>query len=222
MPSPHAEPQSRPFSPPSAGSPAMLPPSYGPSALSALSPALARVFDDSARSVAAQVQACLGDDADALLALLPAAARAGSPDGYTRHLIYADPMARFSAMLLVWRPGQASPVHGHRTWCAYRVLQGSLYERHYRWDEAAQIARPSGGVVREPGAVFSVPAGLGHIHSLGHPGRGMDGGMDGGVDGGMDGGDGEGEADDIAVSLHLYGVEAAHIATGINLLVATG
>lgn len=220
MPSLHAEPQSSLSSPQAAGPQAGLPSSCGPSALSALSPALARVFDDSARSVAAQVQACLGDDADALLALLPAAARAGSPDGYTRHLIYADPMARFSAMLLVWRPGQASPVHGHRTWCAYRVLQGSLYERHYRWDEAAQVARPSGGVVREPGAVFSVPAGLGHIHSLGHAGRGMDRGMAQDMDQHMDQHDGE--AGDIAVSLHLYGVEAAQIATGINLLVATG
>ncbi len=203
MPSPHAEPQPRLSSPQATGAQAGLPPSCG---LSALSPALARVFDDSARTVAAQVQACLGDDADALLALLPPAARAGSPDGYTRHLIYADPMARFSAMLLVWRPGQASPVHGHRTWCAYRVLQGSLYERHYRWDEAAQMARPSGGVVREPGAVFSVPAGLGHIHSLGHPGRAIE--------------RGDGETQDIAISLHLYGVEAAQIATGVNLLVA--
>lgn len=196
MPSLHARPQSPPTSPLSAGPQA---------ALSALSPALARVFDDSARTVAAQVQACLGDDADALLALLPAAARAGSPDGYTRHLVYADPMARFSAMLLVWRPGQASPVHGHRTWCAYRVLQGTLYERHYRWDEAAQLARPSGGVMRGPEAVFSVPAGLGHIHSLGHA---------------MD--QHHGATDDIAISLHLYGVEAAQIATGVNLLVAAG
>lgn len=196
----HAEPQSRQSTP--------MPAGLGtPSALSALSPALARVFDDSARTVAAQVQACLGD-ADALLALLPAAARAGSPDGYTRYLVYADPMARFSAMLLVWRPGQASPVHGHRTWCAYRVLQGTLVERHYRWDEAAQVARPSGSVMREPGAVFSVPAGLGHIHSLGHPGRRMDAG--------------DGEPDDIAISLHLYGVEAAQIATGVNLLVEAG
>ncbi|ESJ25177.1 cysteine dioxygenase [Cupriavidus sp. HPC(L)] len=199
MPSLHAEPKPRPSSSLPAGPQA---------ALSALSPALARVFDDSARTVAAQVQACLGDDADALLALLPAAARAGSPDGYTRHLVYADPMARFSAMLLVWRPGQASPVHGHRTWCAYRVLQGTLYEQHYRWDEAAQLARPSGGVMRESGAVFSVPAGLGHIHSLGHPGRAME--------------QGHGAADDIAISLHLYGVEAAQIATGVNLPVAAG
>ncbi len=62
--------------------------------------------------------------------------------------------------------------------------------------------------MRESGAVFSVPAGLGHIHSLGHPGRAME--------------QGHGAADDIAISLHLYGVEAAQIATGVNLLVAAG
>lgn len=162
----------------------------------ALGGRLGGLFADCAREVAAQLRAALPDD-DALLALLPEHARAGSPAGYTRHLIHADPLARFCAMLLVWRPGQASPVHGHRTWCAYRVLQGTLHERHYRWDAAARAARLTGSVVREAGDLFSVPAGLGHIHALGNDGP------------------------SVAISLHLYGVDAERIATGVNLLVDT-
>lgn len=157
---------------------------------------LGGLFAACARDVAAQLRGTLPDD-DALLALLSDQQRAGSPDGYTRHLIHADPLARFSAMLLVWRPGQASPVHGHRTWCAYRVLQGTLRERHYRWDADGRVARLTGSVVREAGDVFSVPAGLGHVHALGNDGP------------------------SVAISLHLYGVDAERIATGVNLLVDT-
>ena len=163
-------------------------------ALSALSGTLGRVFADSARDVAAEIRAALPDD-DTLIGMLTEAQRAGGADGYTRHLVYADPMARFSAMLLVWRPGQASPVHGHRTWCAYRVLQGTLHERHYRWDAVGRVARLTGSVEREAGDVFSVPAGLGHIHALGN------------------------RSSAVAVSLHVYGVDADSIATGVNLLV---
>jgi len=151
-------------------------------------------FAHSARQVASGIEAHL-PDADALLAQLPESARGGSAESYTRHLIYADPFERFSMMLLVWRPGQASPVHGHRCWCAYRVLQGQLRERHYHWDAMAGQARCVGQVDRAEGDTFSVPAGLQHIHALGN------------------------ESDSVAVSLHIYGVGPQHIASGVNLLV---
>ncbi len=151
-------------------------------------------FAHSARMVASGIDEHL-PDADTLLACLPPGALLGSAHSYTRHLVYADPLERFSAMLLVWRPGQSSPVHGHRTWCAYRVLQGTLSERHYRWSPETRRARQTGQVARTAGDTFSVPAGLQHIHALGNA------------------------SDAIAVSLHIYGVEPASIATGVNLLV---
>jgi predicted metal-dependent enzyme (double-stranded beta helix superfamily) len=153
-------------------------------------------FAHSARMVAGHLDSCL-PDADTLLACLPPGALPGSPHAYTRHLVYADPLARFSAMLLVWRPGQSSPVHGHRTWCAYRVLQGTLSERHYQWDPSTRLATQTGSVERQAGATFSVPAGLQHIHALGNA------------------------SDTVAVSLHVYGVDQDHISTGVNLLVDT-
>ncbi|RAS01237.1 cysteine dioxygenase family protein [Cupriavidus alkaliphilus] len=155
---------------------------------------LADIFSNSARLVASHIAQHL-PDTETLLAALPPGALLGSADTYARHLVYGDPLERFSAMVLVWRPGQASPVHGHRTWCAYRVLRGTLTEQHYRWDPASRYARHANTITRGAGDTFSVPGGLQHIHALGNT------------------------SDEIAVSLHLYGVSRDHIATGVNLLV---
>ncbi len=164
--------------------------------LALLASGMEATLSQSARMVAAHVAATM-PDTDTLLAGLPPGALDGSADTYTRHLVHADPYERFSVMLLVWRPGQHSPVHGHRTWCAYRVLRGTLSERHYRWHPENRTATQVGAVTRETGATFSVPAGLQHIHALGN------------------------DSDTVAVSLHIYGVEHDRIATGVNLLVDT-
>ncbi|GAA7765670.1 MULTISPECIES: cysteine dioxygenase family protein [Cupriavidus] len=167
-----------------------------PSPLTPFTSGIEATLAKNARMVAEQVAASL-PDAETLLASLPPGALEGSPDTYTRHLVHADPFERFSVMLLVWRPGQFSPVHGHRTWCAYRVLRGTMYERHYRWDPESRTASQVGAVTREAGDTFSVPAGLQHIHALGNA------------------------SDDVTVSLHIYGVEQSRISTGVNLLVDT-
>jgi predicted metal-dependent enzyme (double-stranded beta helix superfamily) len=165
-----------------------------PDLFALLSDGMSSAFAASARMVAQGIEASL-PDAATLLALLPEALREGSAQGYVRHLVHADPLARYSAVLIVWRPGQHSPVHGHKTWCAYRVLRGTLHERHYRWDAQDRRARPCGEITRTAGDTFSVPAGLGHIHALGNDGDG------------------------VAVSLHIYGVDQEHIRSGVNLLV---
>ncbi|RZT43137.1 cysteine dioxygenase family protein [Cupriavidus agavae] len=167
-----------------------------PGPLALLATGMDATLSHSARTVAEHLAASL-TDTDALLASLPPGALAGSPDRYTRHLVYADPYERFSVMLLIWRPGQHSPVHGHRAWCAYRVLRGTLAERHYRWNPENRTATQVGAATREAGDTFSVPAGLQHIHALGN------------------------DSHDIAVSLHIYGVDRDNIATGVNLLVDT-
>lgn len=184
-------------SPLTAARPAAAPPLTLPAApLDQLALDLAAVFANSARMVASHIASHLPDPGS-LLSALPPGALLGTPDTYARHLVYADPLERFSAMVLVWRPGQRSPVHGHRTWCAYRVLRGTLSEQHYQWDPASRHARQTNTVARLAGDTFSVPGGLQHIHALGNA------------------------SDDIAVSLHLYGVDRDHIATGVNLLVPT-
>jgi predicted metal-dependent enzyme (double-stranded beta helix superfamily) len=130
--------------------------------------------------------------------LLSPAQRTSDPRTYTRHLLAADPHGRYAIAALVWEPGQASPVHGHQTWCAYAVIEGTLAETLFRWNPATNRAIETRRHARTPGAVSYVGAGRGAIHQLGNP-----------PDSGRR-----------AISLHVYGVAAAQIATHVNDLVA--
>jgi predicted metal-dependent enzyme (double-stranded beta helix superfamily) len=132
-----------------------------------------------------------------MLQNLPAELRAGRAESYSRHIAYADPHGAFTVAYLIWRPGQFSPVHGHKTWCTYQVLQGELTETHYRWSQDAAIAVPCGEAVQRPGEIVTASQGLRHIHRLGNGGH------------------------DVAVSLHIYGVDQADLCSGVNHLVDT-
>lgn len=136
------------------------------------------------------------DEAEQLLPLLPASALISPSRTYSRHLVYADELGRYSAMLLVWHPGQQSPVHGHRTWCTYKVLQGQLKERHYKWNAATRRAKQCGQSDRHVGDVVSAPAGLADIHQLVN------------------------QSAEVAVSLHIYGVDSERISTHVNYLLS--
>ncbi|OZI20103.1 hypothetical protein CAL26_21370 [Bordetella genomosp. 9] len=115
--------------------------------------------------------------------------------GYSRHVAYADPQGRYTVVYLVWPPGQFSPVHGHHTWCAYRVVSGELTETLYRWDEGARCAHVVEQASRRPGDIVTAAPGLGQVHRLGNAG------------------------DTVAVSLHVYGVDAQALTTGVNHVV---
>ncbi|WP_250450962.1 cysteine dioxygenase family protein [Caballeronia sp. ATUFL_M2_KS44] len=131
-------------------------------------------------------------------ALLGPDQRIGSPLGYRRHLLAADPLDRYAVAALVWEPGQASPVHAHQTWCGYAVIEGALAETLYRWDADTHRAVETRRHPREAGAVSYVDAGRGAIHQLGNPA----------------------DAATRAVSIHIYGVAGEHIATHVNDLLA--
>lgn len=127
--------------------------------------------------------------------LLDPAHRVGSDKGYARHVVHADPLDRFTVLALVWRPGQFSPVHWHHSWCAYAVVSGLLRETGYDWDEARGCATASMQRERREGDASFAIAGSSRIHRLGN--------------------DGAREA----ISLHVYGVAAGSITTGVNRVV---
>jgi predicted metal-dependent enzyme (double-stranded beta helix superfamily) len=124
--------------------------------------------------------------------LLAPSQREGSTDSYRRHLLAADLHGRYAIAALVWMPGQASPVHAHQTWCGYVVLDGTLSETVYDWNEAQQVAIETRTHPRASGAVSFARAGRSGIHRLANAS---------GVP---------------AVSLHIYGVEGLQIATHVN------
>jgi predicted metal-dependent enzyme (double-stranded beta helix superfamily) len=126
--------------------------------------------------------------------LLSAAQREGGMDTYRRHLLLADPRGRYAVAALVWEPGQASPVHGHHTWCAYSVIEGTLSETLFRWDADTHRAVQTRCHARATGAVSFVGAGRGGIHRLENAAgrRGQ------------------------AISIHIYGVTGGQISTHVN------
>lgn len=131
-------------------------------------------------------------EAAAAPGLLTAVQREGALEKYRRHLLAADPHGRYAIAALVWLPQQASPVHAHHTWCGYAVVDGTLSETVFEWDGAQRCASATRTQARNQGAVSFVRGGRGGIHQLGN------------------------RSDEPAVSLHIYGVAGAQIATHVN------
>jgi len=127
--------------------------------------------------------------------LVPLEARRAQPNSYARHLMHADPEGRFSIVALAWGPGQFSPVHAHHTWCAYAVIGGTLTETTYQYDSQSGLATPYATEQLAFGASRFEYAGLTAVHKLGNAG------------------------DNVAVSLHIYGIDGPRIATHVNRLV---
>jgi len=140
-----------------------------------------------ARSMRVALQQAAAD-----AALLTPAQREASVEHYRRHLLAADPQGRYAIAALVWLPDQASPVHAHHTWCGYAVIEGTLNETVFEWDDSQQCASVARSQARKPGAVSFVRSGRDSIHRLGNC------------------------SDAPAVSLHIYGVPGAHIGTHVN------
>ncbi|HXF67086.1 MAG TPA: cysteine dioxygenase family protein, partial [Burkholderiales bacterium] len=122
---------------------------------------------------------------------LPPDRRRANHERYARHLLYGDPLGRFSILAIVWDRGQRSPVHGHHCWCAVGVYQGTLMETRYREDPAGGVPVAAGATLRAAGSLSFDPA-AGGIHRLAN------------------------ESGELAVSLHVYGVAKERVSDGIN------
>lgn len=162
-----------------------------PAALQGLCQSVHTAHHDAIHKLLLDLSTCL-THAEGLLVGLPAEIAQGQADRYTRHVVYADPHGSFTIAYLIWRPEQFSAVHGHKTWCAYRVLKGELTETHYRWEPATSIATAYRSVKRRAGDIVTASPGLAQIHRLGNT------------------------SNNLAISLHIYGVDQAHINAGVN------
>jgi predicted metal-dependent enzyme (double-stranded beta helix superfamily) len=85
------------------------------------------------------------------------------PERYARHLLHADPAGGYAVVALVWRPGQMSPVHAHRTWCGLAVHSGVLTETFYAPGDPPV---PSHARLLAPGATSHAAADPGLIHRI--------------------------------------------------------
>jgi predicted metal-dependent enzyme (double-stranded beta helix superfamily) len=113
--------------------------------------------------------------------------RVGDPTGYMRHLLYVDPHGDFVMTAITWLPGQVSARHGHQVWCAFGVAEGELTEEQFD----AKLAVSKSSVLR-PGDIAERDLEGKIIHQVANRGTAP------------------------LVSLHLYGVSADRLTTGIN------
>lgn len=114
-----------------------------------------------------------------------------APDRYVRHLLQADPSGEYAVVALVWRPGQMSPVHSHRTWCALGVHQGVLTEHDYT---PGTPPVPHSVHLRRAGDTRHGPADPHLIHRLANCSA------------------------EVAVSIHVYGVPFEDFGDRVNLV----
>ena len=115
--------------------------------------------------------------------------RVGDPTGYMRHLLYVDPHGDFVVTAITWLPGQVSPRHGHQVWCAFGVAEGELTE--VQFNPKLEVSKES---LYRPGDIADRDLDGTIIHQVANRGSTP------------------------LVSLHLYGVSADRLTTGINRL----
>ncbi|WP_204071717.1 cysteine dioxygenase family protein [Planotetraspora phitsanulokensis] len=126
--------------------------------------------------------------ADEVLREVPAQARQGSDRSQVLHV---EPDGSFSVVALISRPGQATSVHDHTTWCAVAVVAGTEYEERFSLDESGQALLLTGTRTDQAGTVsgFAPPGDIHRVTSLGPS---------------------------VGVSLHVYGTDLARIGNSVR------
>ena len=118
--------------------------------------------------------------------------RVGDPTGYMRHVLYVDPGGDFVITVITWLPGQTSPVHGHQVWCAYGIAEGELSEEQFI--ASGSKVEMKGRNIYGAGRTAEKDLEQKVIHRVAN------------------------RSAKTVVSLHLYGVAAERLTTGINRL----
>ena len=122
--------------------------------------------------------------------ILTAEQRYGDPAGYRCHLLHAEPDGSFSFVALVWRPGQATPIHDHVTWCVFGVIQGAEHEERYVLRDDGWLEQ-AGTAVNATGDVTGL-APPGDIHRV------------------------RNDSDQTAISLHIYGTDISRMGSSVR------
>jgi predicted metal-dependent enzyme (double-stranded beta helix superfamily) len=95
---------------------------------------------------------------------LPEAEAQSHPQHYQQHLLYGDPLDRFSLVSFVWGPGQKTPVHDHTVWGIIGMLRGSECAQPYALGADGRVTPSGPEVTLRPGELDRVSPTLGDIH----------------------------------------------------------
>jgi predicted metal-dependent enzyme (double-stranded beta helix superfamily) len=124
----------------------------------------------------------------AVLREIPAEARSGCEQS---QLLHVEPDGSFSVVALVSRPGQATSVHDHTTWCVVGVVAGTEREERFSLDESERNLVLTGVRTDRPGTLsgFAPP---GDIHRVTNQGA------------------------TVGISLHIYGTDLGRIGNSVR------
>jgi predicted metal-dependent enzyme (double-stranded beta helix superfamily) len=127
-------------------------------------------------------------------ALLEPRHREPADDRYRQHVVHVHPAGRYSIVSLVWKPGQATPIHDHLCWCVVGVWRGLERELTYdlHSDGSASYLTPRGSAVAAPGDVSVLVPPAEDIHRV------------------------ENFGTDLAISIHVYGDDVSMLGSSIN------
>ncbi len=96
---------------------------------------------------------------------LPEVSASTAGDHYRQHLLYADPLDRFSIVSFVWAPGQGTPIHDHRVWGLVGVLRGEEISVRYQQQPDGSL-RADAPERLTAGQVAAVSPSIGDIHAI--------------------------------------------------------
>lgn len=97
---------------------------------------------------------------------LPDALAEPHPEYYQQHLLYGDPLDRFSLVSFVWGPGQKTPIHDHTVWGVIGMLRGAECDQRYEHTESGGWGKLGVEEKLEPGDVKLVSPFIGDIHQV--------------------------------------------------------
>lgn len=120
---------------------------------------------------------------------LPEAMAASHPQYYQQHLLYGDPLDRFSLVSFVWGPGQKTPVHDHTVWGIIGMLRGAENGQRFAADAQGHWALVGERTTLQPGDLDIVSPSRGDVHEVANA---------------LD--------DRVSISIHLYGGNIGRVA----------
>ena len=95
------------------------------------------------RAICEGIKRALVETVSADAELLPVSFLQPSTQKYARRLLHKDPAGRYSAVVMVWGPGQGTPVHDHAgQWCVECVYRGRIKVTSYDIEGKAGGERP--------------------------------------------------------------------------------
>jgi len=87
-------------------------------------------------------------------------------DKYAQHLLYKDPLDKFSVVSFVWGPGQRTPIHDHTVWGIVGVLRGAELCDEYELDIEGKVKAQDRSHILKKGRVEAVSPMIGDWHRV--------------------------------------------------------